>query len=421
MSFGLRACALASVLVTTALGTAWADEPVPGASVESLLQLGKERNPDLGSMRFEAQATLERIQPAGALPDPKFRVEWMDITKMGEQNPTLLPANVGSTRYTLMQDFPWFGKRALKRDIAQLEADGSQSKVSASWTELAAKIKVAQAQRYYWRSSEQLTQEILDLMARLEKIAQARYGSGLAAQQDVIRSQIEQTTMRTDLLMQQSERTQADARMNNLLARPAAAALAPAEALRASPSPLDAGALEDRVRSRNPQLFGDAARVQSAAKTRDLTYKDRYPDFTLSVTPTQYGSEIKEWSLMLELNSPLQQASRRAMERESEAMLAAAQSRQQTTANQLLSDLAENLAALQAAQRSAALATNALAPQADLTFSSALAGYENGKVDFATLLDAQRQIRQAKQTRIKAQLEAQMRLAEIEKLTGADL
>ena len=421
MRFGLRACALASVLVTTALGTAWADEPVPGASVESLLQLGKERNPDLGSMRFEAQATLERIQPAGALPDPKFRVEWMDITKMGEQNPTLLPANVGSTRYTLMQDFPWFGKRALKRDIAQLEADGSQSKVSASWTELAAKIKVAQAQRYYWRSSEQLTQEILDLMARLEKIAQARYGSGLAAQQDVIRSQIEQTTMRTDLLMQQSERTQADARMNNLLARPAAAALAPAEALRASPSPLDAGALEDRVRSRNPQLFGDAARVQSAAKTRDLTYKDRYPDFTLSVTPTQYGSEIKEWSLMLELNIPLQQASRRAMERESEAMLAAAQSRQQTTANQLLSDLAENLAALQAAQRSAALATNALAPQADLTFSSALAGYENGKVDFATLLDAQRQIRQAKQTRIKAQLEAQMRLAEIEKLTGADL
>ena len=421
MRFGLRACALASVLVSATLGTAWADEPVPGASVESLLQLAKERNPDLGSMRFEAQAALERIQPAGALPDPKFRVEWMDITKMGEQNPTLLPANVGSTRYTLMQDFPWFGKRALKRDIAQLDADGSQSKVSGSWTELAAKIKVAQAQRYYWRTNEQLTLEILDLMARLEKIAQARYGSGLAAQQDVIRSQIEQTTMRTDLLMQQSERTQADARMNNLLARPAAAALAPAEALRASPSPLDAGALEDRVRSRNPQLFGDAARVQAAAKNRDLTFKNRYPDFTLSVTPAQYGSAIKEWSLMLELNIPLQQASRRAMERESEAMLAAAQSRQQTTANQLLSDLAENLAALQAAQRSAALATNALAPQADLTFSSALAGYENGKVDFATLLDAQRQIRQAKLTRIKAQLEAQMRLAEIEKLTGADL
>jgi len=42
-------------------------------------------------------------------------------------------------------------------------------------------------------------------------------------------------------------------------------------------------------------------------------------------------------------------------------------------------------------------------------------------VDFATLLDAQKQIRQAKQTQIKAQVEARLRLAEIEKLLGEDL
>jgi outer membrane protein TolC len=42
-------------------------------------------------------------------------------------------------------------------------------------------------------------------------------------------------------------------------------------------------------------------------------------------------------------------------------------------------------------------------------------------VDFATLLDAQRQIRQARQNRIKAQADAQMRLAEIERILGEDL
>ena len=47
---------------------------------------------------------------------------------------------------------------------------------------------------------------------------------------------------------------------------------------------------------------------------------------------------------------------------------------------------------------------------------SALAGYENGKVDFATLLDAQRQIRLARQSQLKAQADAQIRLAEVEKL-----
>jgi outer membrane protein TolC len=62
-----------------------------------------------------------------------------------------------------------------------------------------------------------------------------------------------------------------------------------------------------------------------------------------------------------------------------------------------------------------------LLPQAELTFKAALAGYENGKVDFATLLDAQRQIRQAKQNRIKAQAQARASLADIERLSGEEL
>ena len=60
-------------------------------------------------------------------------------------------------------------------------------------------------------------------------------------------------------------------------------------------------------------------------------------------------------------------------------------------------------------------------PQSDLSLRSALAAYENGKVDFATLLDAQRQIRKAQMDRLKAQVEAQMRLAEIERIVGEDL
>ena len=51
----------------------------------------------------------------------------------------------------------------------------------------------------------------------------------------------------------------------------------------------------------------------------------------------------------------------------------------------------------------------------------ALAGYETGKVDFATLLDAQRQIRNARLALLRAQAGQQQRLAEIERLLGEDL
>jgi len=414
---------LFAVIVGTGCLVAQAQEAPPGADVEGLLAIAKGANPEYAGMRYEAQAAAERVTSAGALPDPKFRTELRDITKMGEQNPTLSPSGVGSTRYLLMQDLPWFGKRDMKREIAEFEAEGSQGKAMGAWSELAAKIKTAHAQRYYLDRSEKLTREILDLIVRLERVAQVRYASGLAAQQDVIRAQVEQTNMRNELVALESESRQVSARLNAILSRPAAAPLAAPETLRTVPdlARLDYALLEDRVRSRNPLLFAEESRIKAAERSRDLAYKNRYPDFTVGVSPVQYQNTIKEWELMVELNIPLQQSSRRAQERESEAMLSAARSRKEATANQVLAELSENLAGIESAQRTGLLATTSLLPQAELTFNAALAGYETGKVDFATLLDAQRQIRQAKQSQIKAQAEAQMRLAEIEKLLGEDL
>lgn len=419
-----RLAPIFAVLLTIGLGMpALAQESVIGASVDSLLDFAKTRNPEYAAMQAEAEASGQRITPAGALPDPRLRAELMDITKGGEQNPTLSPGRVGSTRYTLMQEVPWFGKRDLKRDIAELEAEAAKGRALGTWTELSARIKTAYAQFYYVHGNERLTREILDLMIRLEKIAQVRYAGGLAAQQDVVRAQVEQTNLRNDLIALENERRGLRARMNALLSRPAPAALAEPAVLRTLPAPakLDYAALEDRVRARNPLLFVEDARIKAAEKSRELTYKNRYPDFIFGVAPNQFQNSVKQWGLMVEINIPLQQATRRAQERESEAMLTAARSRNEATSNQVLSELSENLAGIEAARRTVSLVTTSLLPQAELTFQAALPGYETGKVDFATLIDALRQIRQAKQNLIKAQAEGQARLGEIERLLGEDL
>ena len=404
-------------------GVAQAQEWPLGDSVENLLAFAQEKNPEYAGMRYEAEAATERITPAGALPDPKFRLELRDITRMGEQNPTLAPNRAGSTRYQFTQDLPWFGKRGLKREVAAFEAESAEGRALSVWTEVASKIKTVFAERYYLHHNERLTREIFDLMVQLEKIAEVRYTNGLASQQDVIRAQLEQTGLQNELIALESEHRQTQARLNALLARPATAPLAEPEKLRPLPSPatLNETALTDRARVHNPQLSSELARVKAAEKGRELAYKNRYPDWTVGLSPIQYQNSIKEWELMLEVNIPLQQATRRAGERESEAMLSAARARSETAAYQVLAGLAENLAGLEAARNTGILISGALLPQSELTFQAALAGYETGKVDFATLLDAQRQIRQAKQNLFKAQAEGQARLAEIERIIGEDL
>jgi outer membrane protein TolC len=399
-------------------------ETLPGAGIESLLELARARNPELAAAQYEAQAAAERVYPAGALPDPVLRTELRDFTNQGmDASPNLLPARVGSTKYTLIQPLPFWGKRDLRREVAEAEASQAQGRAAASWADLAARLKAAFAQYYMLSHAESLTRELLGLSGNLEKITQARYASGLVPQQDVIRAQVEQTGMRGELVAIGNERHHAQVKINTLLKRPAMAPLAEPERLRPIPPParLDHTALEERLRARNPLLFAEEARVAAAAKSRELVYKNRYPDFNLGLSPIQTGSRVNEWELMIELNIPLQQESRRSQEREAQAMLAAAESRKEATQSQLAAELAENISALDSARHTEILTRASLLPQSELNFKAALAGYETGKVDFATLLDAQRQIRNARLSLLKTQGEMQVRLAEIERLLGEDL
>jgi cobalt-zinc-cadmium efflux system outer membrane protein len=415
---------LAVVLLLGMATPVWAQERPLGDSVDALLDYAKSRNPDYAAMRLESDAAHERVYPAGALPDPMLRTELQDVTNYGsEGNFNLLPARVGSTKYTLSQTLPFWGKRDLKRDVAQAEANAAQGLAALSWTEQSARIKTSFAQYFTLSQLVGLNKDVLDLLQRIEGISQVRYAGGLASQQDAIRVQVESTVMRNELIQMETEYRNTRARLNALLGRPVRAPLLDPARLRPLPgnNQLDALALEARLRERNPQLFADDARIRAAEKNRELTYKNRYPDFTLGVSPIQMRNRVNEWEVMVELNIPFQQESRRSQEREAEKMLDAAKARKEASANQLLADLSENLVGIDAAQRMEKLLSASLLPQAELTYRSALTGYETGKTDFATLLDAQRQIRKARQDIIKTQAEQQTRLAEIERLIGEDL
>lgn len=420
-------CAAAVVLLSygAALPPAYAQQrPELGSNVETLLDYARANSPEYAAMRLEMEASAERVVPAGALPDPVFRTELRDVTNTASgAGASLLPNRVGSTRYLVMQNIPWFGKRDLKREVAQSAVDEAKGKADATWADLAARIKTAYARYHQVTQSVRLFREIVDLLDRLERIAQVRYAGGLTPQQDVIRAQTERTAAQTELVVMESEVIGMQAMLNSLVNRPANAALAEPQRLRQLPAPaaLEFLNVADQAQARNPDLFADEARIRGAEKNRDLVRANRYPDFTLGISPVQVRDRVNEWELMLEISIPLQQKARRHQEREAATLLSAARLRRDATINRVLGDLGRSLAALEAARRTEILASNSLLPQADLTFQAALVAYETGRADFATLLDAQRQTRQAKLIHIRAQAETQVRLSEIERFVGEKL
>ncbi|GBG13352.1 transporter [Novimethylophilus kurashikiensis] len=395
---------------------------VPGATVQELLQWADANNPELTAMGYEVEAASQRIQPAGALPDPVLRAEIQDFAGRDAPNGfNPLPNKAGSTKYTFMQSIPLWGKRGLKEEVATAELDQAKGRKLSSAAEIHAKIKSAYAQLYQATGMKALNDELAGLYDRLEAVAQVRYASGLVPQQDVIRAQVEKTSLRSEAIALEAEQQQARARLNAVLGRPQGAPLAEPKMLeKGIPAKLEAATLQQRVMDRNPWLSSQTAQISAAEANRRLVEKNRYPDVTLGIAPIQRGTSIASWEAMIEVNIPLRQDTRRSQEGEANALLLAAQQRQQAMANQIMGEVGENLAAWQAANRQEQLTANTLLPQAQLTFQSALAGYETGKVDFATLLDAQRAIKRAKQDILKAQVEQAQRLAEIEKMAGEE-
>jgi outer membrane protein TolC len=408
-------------------GFGWAEEvsssnPI-GANVQELLNWADTHNPELAAMRYEADAASERIAPAGALPDPLLRVEFQDFA--GRDAPdgfNPLPGKGSGTKYTLMQSIPLWGKRDLRREVATAQLEQFKGRRLISVAETHAGIKNAYAQYFTTVGLKKLNEDILTLLGDLESVTRVRYASGLVPQQDAIRAQVEKTTLQSEIISLETEQQQAKARLNAILGRTQSAPLSTLPELRRLPlEKLDTAVLQEKVMRNNPLLATQSAQISAADANKRLIEKNRYPDLTLGIAPTQRGSNISSWEAMVEVNIPIRFDTRRSQESEATAMLDAAKERRDGVENQVIGELQENLVAFEAAEKQGRLITYTLLPQAELTFRSALAGYENGKVDFATLLDAQKAIRLARQGQIKMRVEQEVRLAEIERMIGEDL
>ena len=250
----------------------------------------------------------------------------MNINNYGnDAPPSLLPSRVGETKYTVMQTLPALGQaRSAARRGRRRRDSRRRARSEVTWTELAARIKTSYAEYYRAIGNERLTREVLELLSRLEQIAQARYAGGLVSQQDAIRAQLEQTAMRLELVGLENEKRQSRSRLNGLLARDAAAPLADPQALRPWPAVTTLGCGDARGAGAR-RAIRNCGRAGAAGRRAE----EPRPHASATATPIcwsacyrrQVGSRITQWGLMFEVNIPLQQETRRSQEREAEAMV----------------------------------------------------------------------------------------------------
>lgn len=400
--------------------SAWAAEL--GADLDGLFQYARDNNPDLLRSALEATAAHAGAPAASALPDPSFEVELMDVTNAATGGPTtLLPGEVGTTRYKILQPLPFFGKLDLRGKVAEGRATGLDAKREVTELEIEAGIKTAFARYYQAAGQAHILTETLNLYRALEQVVLTRYGVGLVPQQDVLQIQNEKTATQVDLIEAERKRREAVATLNALLNRDTDTPLAPPKSLPTATGTMAMDVLKQAALDHSPALALEQASINVASDTRELTMRDRYPDFALGVRYSSPRDGLEGWDVILQMSIPLQQSAKRSREADSGYQLQAARAGLDATHARILGRLGSVLAGYEGSRDKADIIQSTLLPQARSTLESAQAGYANTKVNFNTLIQAARQILRARLELLNAETDTALRLAELEQLTGIPL
>src|SRR3989440_489820 len=224
----------------------------PGSTVGELIALARQLSPELAAAALNAEAAVARITSAGALPDPTGRIT---TDNLDQRNVSM---NGRTTQYRLMQEFPLWGKLDLKRDIASFEATAAQHRRRSAELELVARVKGVFAARYATFQALTLTQQTLDTVTTATANVRDRYSQGSAAQDDVLRLEIEAEELNIEIERLRGQTIKTAAQLNALLNRRPDAPLARPAALRPLPneSKMRIAALVDRAARRGRRHAG---------------------------------------------------------------------------------------------------------------------------------------------------------------------
>nr|WP_321271071.1 TolC family protein [uncultured Tolumonas sp.] len=391
-----------------------------GDSLISLQAAVQQDNPQLQQVMAEMQAASARTISAGALADPVFKLELMDFTPEGKGK-QYLPGRTGQSKYTLMQDLPWYGKRDLKTSIAEQQADVAKFKAAKTRNELKAEVRRLYARRYETHQMWLLNEEIDSVLHQIEQTANSRYQQGLANQQELIQTQLNRSQLAKAQIDLEANQQQLQSWTNAILNRAPSAALAfPTELPSLSNSELK-GLKDSDWLKQTPQWQQTVSERNAATLNERLVEKNRYPDFTVGVVAVQNQQQLEEWEGMVQFNLPLNMTRRTADEREAQAMSIAAKAEQQQMSNDLQSQYWRSITAIEQAQKQQQLLKNKIQKQAALNLRSALQAYQNNQLPLSGLLQAEQQWLEVRQSQIQAASAEQMAYADIEALTGKAL
>ena len=371
------------------------------APLHDFLLFAMLNHPQVEAAYSDWASSVRRITVERSLPDPRLTFQ-SDIADMVM---TLMPG--------LMMDFPGPGKLKWAANVATAESEARYFVFENAILQTAFALKKSYFQLHFLNAKVSVNRDTLQLVEQIERLARTQNEVGKVTLQDVLRAQIEQERLTTEIENLEDSRNPLLAQFKAALGLKAEDAAPPVpQKFESTPLDLTSDKLFATALARNPRLKAMEAEVRRADASIRLAYKARVPDFSLGieadvkaypvvVTP-QIGVTLPIWRDKIAAQIAGAQSGKRA----AEARLSAEQIA-------LAVEFAEKTFMFRESSRTLELLTQRLLPKARQSLEVAQSGYVSGKVDFLNLLDAERTLLEFQLSEVEARVQRELALAEL--------
>jgi outer membrane protein TolC len=360
-------------------------EAGPPLSLATLVREATERNPEVLAAQRAAQVKRARIPQAGAWADPTVSVSYG-----GNALPpfTLMRADPSSARQLMAeQTIPYPGKTRLRTEIASRDADAEELAYEAAVRRVARQVKQTYFDLAYVDRSLATLQKDREALEGFEKVTEIRYSVGKAAQQDVLRAQLEVTRLaqRATLLTQQ--RRTLEAQLNSLRDFPVDTPVGRPAAVPPSAFTYTQDQLQQAAQATYPALKQRQMTLNQDRLSVDLARKETHPDFNIGYLFMQRNGLPDMYGITLSTSLPVFHRRKQDMAiAEAAANLAAAREMQARELSSLRYQVRQDFLEIQATEQLLKLYSQGVKPQSSLTLESSINSYKTGGVDFLSVL-----------------------------------
>lgn len=391
--------------------------------LRDLLDEAEKNNPQIRAARQGWDAAKQVPSQVSTLPDPQFTTQQVNV---GSPRPFAGYTNSDFAYFGLgvSQDIPYPGKRRLRGEIAERDADVVQQQYESVRRSILASVKSAYLQLAYLGQTLRILESDGQLLEQVEKAADARYRSGMGNQQDLLQTQLEQTKLLREITMHHLEVAKTEAQIKELLNRPQTSPDIETADLPETPLAQTYDELLAATKTQNPDIAGAQQMIEKQKLQVDLAHKDFYPDFNVQymwqrTDPTQYRAY---YMLSVGVQVPIYKSRKQRPElAQAEAELAQSLSEAESQSQQVAFQLRTAFDTAEKSTELLKIYKEGLLPQTRTEFQSGLAAYQNNRQEFQSLLTSFLDVLNLDEEYWQTLADRETALAQIEELTGLSL